>query len=40
MNSAVIGSHENIASHESYLSSGWNWRSWLLTLDHKRIGIL
>ncbi len=34
MNSAVI------ASHESYLSSGWNWRSWLLTLDHKRIGIL
>jgi cytochrome c oxidase subunit 1 len=40
MNSAVIGVHENIASHESYLSSGWNWRSWLLTLDHKRIGIL
>jgi len=40
MNSAVIGAHENIASHESYLSSGWNWRSWLLTLDHKRIGIL
>jgi cytochrome c oxidase subunit 1 len=40
MNSAVIASHENIASHESYLSSGWNWRSWLLTLDHKRIGIL
>jgi cytochrome c oxidase subunit 1 len=29
-----------IASHESYLSSGWNWRSWLTTLDHKRIGIL
>ena len=40
MNSAVIDVHENIASHESYLSSGWNWRSWLLTLDHKRIGIL
>ena len=40
MNSAVIGVHETIASHESYLSSGWNWRSWLLTLDHKRIGIL
>ena len=40
MNSAAIGVHENIASHESYLSSGWNWRSWLLTLDHKRIGIL
>ena len=34
MNSAVIATHEN------YLSSGWNWRSWLLTLDHKRIGIL
>ena len=29
-----------IASHESYLSSGWNWWSWLTTLDHKRIGIL
>ena len=40
MNSAVIDVHETIASHESYLSSGWNWRSWLLTLDHKRIGIL
>jgi cytochrome c oxidase subunit 1 len=40
MNSAVIGAHENIAPHESYLTSGWNWRSWLLTLDHKRIGIL
>jgi len=34
MNSAVIASHEN------YLSSGWNWWSWLTTLDHKRIGIL
>jgi len=40
MNSAVIAPHENIAPHESYLSAGWNWRSWLLTLDHKRIGIL
>jgi cytochrome c oxidase subunit 1 len=40
MNSAVIGADENIAPHESYLSSGWTWRSWLLTLDHKRIGIL
>jgi len=40
MNSAVIGADENLASHESYLSNGWNWRSWLLTLDHKRIGIL
>jgi cytochrome c oxidase subunit 1 len=40
MNSAVITADENIASQESYLSSGWNWRSWLLTLDHKRIGIL
>jgi heme/copper-type cytochrome/quinol oxidase subunit 1 len=29
-----------IASHENYLSSGWDWRSWLTTLDHKRIGIL
>jgi cytochrome c oxidase subunit 1 len=29
-----------IAPHESYLSSGWNWWSWLTTLDHKRIGIL
>jgi cytochrome c oxidase subunit I len=34
MNSAAI------ASDESYLSSGWNWWSWLTTLDHKRIGIL
>ncbi len=34
MNSTVIATNEN------YLSSGWNWRSWLLTLDHKRIGIL
>ncbi|MGA2776867.1 MAG: cytochrome c oxidase subunit I [Steroidobacteraceae bacterium] len=40
MSSVVIGADENIASHENYLSSGWNWRSWLLTLDHKRIGIL
>ncbi len=40
MNSVVIGAHGDIGSHESYLSSGWNWRSWLLTLDHKRIGIL
>ena len=29
-----------IATHESYLSSGWNWWSWLSTLDHKRIGIM
>ncbi len=34
MNSAAI------AADESYLSSGWNWWSWLTTLDHKRIGIL
>jgi cytochrome c oxidase subunit I len=34
MSSAVV------MSHDSYLDSGWNWRSWLLTLDHKRIGIL
>ncbi|MGC1387819.1 MAG: cytochrome c oxidase subunit I [Steroidobacteraceae bacterium] len=34
MNSAAIVSEEN------YLSSGWNWWSWLTTLDHKRIGIL
>jgi cytochrome c oxidase subunit I len=34
MNSAAIASEEN------YLSSGWNWWSWLTTLDHKRIGIL
>jgi len=34
MNSAAI------ATDESYLSSGWNWWSWLTTLDHKRIGIL
>ena len=40
MNSAVITPNENIGPHESYLSAGWNWRSWLLTLDHKRIGIL
>ena len=40
MNSAVITPNENIGPHEGYLSAGWNWRSWLLTLDHKRIGIL
>jgi cytochrome c oxidase subunit 1 len=40
MNSVVIGAHENVAADDSYLASGWNWRSWLLTLDHKRIGIL
>ncbi len=34
MSSAVV------MSHDSYLGAGWNWRSWLLTLDHKRIGIL
>jgi cytochrome c oxidase subunit I len=26
--------------HPSYLSDGYGWRSWLLTVDHKRIGIL
>jgi len=40
MNSTAIASHDAIAADESYLSSGWNWRSWLSTLDHKRIGIL
>ena len=40
MNSAVIAPHESYPSGESYLSGGWNWRSWLMTLDHKRIGIL
>jgi len=40
MNSAAIAAHESYASHENYLSNGWNWRSWLTTLDHKRIGIL
>jgi cytochrome c oxidase subunit 1 len=34
MNSAAIASHEN------YLVAGINWRAWLTTLDHKRIGIL
>jgi len=34
MNSAAIASEEN------YLTTGWNWWSWLTTLDHKRIGIL
>ena len=40
MNSAAIASHENYENYENYLSNGWNWRSWLTTLDHKRIGIL
>src|SRR5512143_1922950 len=25
---------------ESYLSGGWDLKSWLLTKDHKRIGLL
>jgi cytochrome c oxidase subunit I len=34
MNSAAVLLHDN------YLVAGANWRSWLVTLDHKRIGIL
>lgn len=28
------------ASRENYLTADYSWRSWLLTVDHKRIGIL
>jgi len=34
MNSAAVLHHDN------YLGAGATWRSWLVTLDHKRIGIL
>ncbi len=34
MNSAAVLLHDN------YLVAGASWRSWLVTLDHKRIGIL
>ncbi len=38
---AVSGSHgEHDSSHESYLTAGKGLKSWLLTLDHKRIGIM
>ncbi|MEW6756498.1 MAG: cbb3-type cytochrome c oxidase subunit I, partial [Candidatus Latescibacterota bacterium] len=28
------------APHPSYLNASWGLKSWLLTLDHKRIGVL
>jgi cytochrome c oxidase subunit 1 len=28
------------ASHDDYLSHAHGWRSWLFTLDHKRIGVM
>ena len=28
------------AGHPSYLHDGYDWRSWLLTVDHKRIGVM
>lgn len=31
--------HEATA-HKSYLHDGYGWRSWLFTVDHKRIGIM
>lgn len=31
---------EAILTHESYLTSPRGWKSWALTLDHKRIGIM
>lgn len=40
MNSAVIAADEPHAPADHYLSRGWDWWSWLTTLDHKRIGIL
>jgi cytochrome c oxidase subunit 1 len=33
-------SHEPHSEHVSYLKDGYSWSSWLLTVDHKRIGIL
>ena len=40
MNSAATAADELHAPADHYLSRGWDWRSWLTTLDHKRIGIL
>jgi len=40
MNSAAIATDEPHAPADHYLSRGWDWWSWLTTLDHKRIGIL
>ena len=40
MNSVAIAADELHAPADHYLSRGWDWRSWLTTLDHKRIGIL
>ena len=37
MNSAAVVTHP---SHENYLLAGIDWKAWLTTLDHKRIGIL
>ena len=28
------------AGEPSYLADGYGWKSWLFTIDHKRIGIL
>ena len=28
------------ASNVNYLNNGWTWKSWLFTVDHKRIAVL
>ena len=39
--SSAISSHTHTnGSEENYLNTSYGIRSWLLTLDHKRIGIL
>ena len=38
--SGTPDSHGDHAAHPSYLHDGYDWRSWLLTVDHKRIGIM
>ena len=38
---APADSHPNdVRPRENYLTNGYGWKSWLFTLDHKRIGIL
>src|SRR5688572_6348943 len=37
---ALPSGHEGMDPNENYLKAGKGLRSWLLTLDHKRIGIM
>ncbi len=35
-----VEAHANEESPETYLTNGYGWKSWLFTIDHKRIAVL